>query len=196
MRAPLVLPPYLGSLIIGLVVLAVFGLLWILAAPAVKYDRGEFLKSPEVVKIRTDLAAGRSESARSASLKLEEEMWWYSGIPSAIVAATYLQEHFEGDEGALERAGGYAQKAYDREECHITQYYLGIYYYEINEFVLSEELLTRAYTGFIRRRAMDNAPKIPPHWLESLLALLNAAKDAESKRLRVDLRELNWKFLL
>jgi hypothetical protein len=181
--------------IVGLVLVTILGLLWLVAQPALFYDRDEFLKSPEITKIREDLAAGRSQSARTASLQLEEKMWWYSGVPSAIVAATYLQDHFRGQEGALELAGGYAKKAHDRESSHVSQYYLGIYYYEQKEFVFAGEIFGKAYSAFIHRRLMVNAPK-SSDWQANLLILINAANEAEKKGSGVDLRALDWNYLL
>ena len=192
--APIV-SPYANPRVLMVLLLLAGGIAWHLLGPGFRYDQDTFLDSPALLQMREDLTAGRSVKARVAAQQLDQKVWWYTGIPSAVVSATYLQEHFKGDKEALDKAGEFAQQAYDREVNHISRYYLALYHYENDRFIEAEELLDEAYIGLIRRQYLGG-PTTRQVWQKNIMVLQAAAKTSIEHGKRLDLRHEDWKYLL
>lgn len=85
------------------------------------YDQRDYLQRAEVRTALRALAEGKAGEARKLALELDKSDW-YSGFPSAIVAAAYYQDYLRGDKSALQPMDDYSEQANRRDPSFFTRY--------------------------------------------------------------------------
>lgn len=97
------------------------------------YMAVEYIRRGDVLEATRALSTGETDKVRYFCDDPYDDDT-FSGIPAALIAASYYRDFMTGDEDALSRMGSYAQEAHKKEPNFLSRYYLALYLYEMGDY--------------------------------------------------------------